>query len=103
MKTSNVREKIMSDMSDDIGGLSGRWTLFTGLKNPLKETTVATTLFSIDSAEETKIGVGRLFESKKKIGEREAIVSKFSLDSIEAAVGDTVSMHYDVQLLMNLF
>ena len=36
---------------------------------------IATTVFAIDSAQENRLGVGRLFDSEKVIGERETIVS----------------------------
>ena len=57
---------------------------------------MAATIFSIDSAEEIKIGIGRMFDSKKIIGERQAIVSSDILDSLQASTGDKLTMHYDI-------
>ena len=67
------------------------------------ETKIAATVFSIDSAEEIKVGIGRLFDSKKKIGEREAIVAKRNLDALGVVVGEPLTLHYDFKLILNMF
>ena len=41
----------------------------------------------INSAEEIRLGVGRLFGPKKVIGEREVIVSSHNLKMLDAEVG----------------
>ena len=61
----------MQGMGDVFEGVSGRWTFFTQLHRiDQPEPKIAATVFSIDSAEEIKVGIGRLFDSKKTIGER---------------------------------
>ena len=58
-------------MPDEIEGVSGRWTFFTQIHRMGDAAErIASTIFSVDSAEEIKVGIGRLFDSKKKIGER---------------------------------
>ena len=49
------------------------------------------------------MGVGRIFESKKVIGERQAIVSKRNLESLGGAkIGDQLTLHYDLKLLLSM-
>ena len=49
-----------------------------------------------------KIGVGRLFEPKTRLGEREAIVSTNNLKVLKASVGDNVTLYYDIKLILNM-
>ena len=63
---------------------------------------ISTPVYTVDSAEELKLGVGRLFEQKNIIGEREAIVSAHNLKVLQAEVGDTIPMHYDFMLILNM-
>ena len=63
---------------------------------------MSTPVYAVDSSEELKLGVGRLFKPKSKIGEREAIVSSHNLKVLSAAVGDTITMHYDFMLILNM-
>jgi len=77
MNTHNIREKIFQDeVGKQIEGVTGRWTFFSQLHKPEQpDNKLAVNVFAIDSKAEIKIGVGRLFESKKVIGERQAVVS----------------------------
>ena len=67
----------------------------------MSEVKIASPIFIIDSAEELKIGVGRLFKPKKTIGEREAIVSSYNMNLLETAVGEHVTIFYDIKLMLN--
>lgn len=72
MSTKNIRQKISeSEVGERIEGVSGRWTIFTKLHSadPAYQD-LSINVFAIDSRAEIKIGIGRLFESKKVIGER---------------------------------
>ena len=60
-------------------------------------------MFAIDSKEEIKVGIGRLFNSKKVIGERQAIVSERSLNALQVNIGQKVTIYYDFKLLLNMF
>ena len=94
----------MDELPDRVEGLSGRWTFFTQLqKVGQPESKVAATIFSIDSAQELKVGIGRLFDSKKKIGERQAIVASRNLEALHSSVGEDLTIHYDVKLILNMF
>lgn len=64
---------------------------------------IAATAFSVDSVEEIKVGIGRLFESKQTIGERQAVVSHRNLESLGAKVGEPLIMHYDIKLILSMF
>ena len=72
MSTTNIRQRIMqSPIADKIEGISGRWTFFTQLfSKDDKETKIAANYLAIDSKQELKVGIGRLFDSKKTIGEK---------------------------------
>ena len=75
MKTKNMRKKLIEEndaaSQSQIEGVSGRWTFFTQLfKENEPEPNLASTVFAIDSAQEILTGIGRLFDSKKVIGER---------------------------------
>ena len=75
----------MSTMGDSIEGVSGRWTLFTQLMNlnsELDSFRTPATIFAIDSVEENRLGVGRNFAPKKRIGKREVIVSSHLLKQL---------------------
>ena len=94
----------MQEMGDVIEGVSGRWTFFTQLhKVDQPEPKIAATVFSIDSTEELRVGIGRLFDSKKTIGEQQAIVSRSNLESLGAKVGEPLSIHYDLKLFLSMF
>ena len=68
----------MEDASDVFQGVTGRWTFLTQLLKSeesgevaaASSKKIAATVFAIDSAEEIKSGIGRIFDSKKVIGER---------------------------------
>ena len=86
-----------------IEGISGRWTFFTQLhKVGMPETKIASTVFSVDSAHEIRLGVGRLFDSKKVIGERQVIVSERNLEALDAVVGEPLIIHYDIKLILSM-
>ena len=90
-------------MDDKVQGVSGRWTFFSQLRKlDAPETKVAATVFAIDSAAEIKIGIGRTFDSKKKIEERQTIVSKRNLEALKVKVGDDMTLHYDLKLILNM-
>lgn len=93
----------MADMPDQVEGVSGRWTFFTRLysQNYPDNTGIQTTVFAIDSAEELKIGMGSLFEPKKKIKAREIIISEHIMTSLGMTAGQNVTLHYDIKLLLN--
>lgn len=94
----------MSEMSEWIEGLSGRWTFFTQVhKVDQPESKLAATVFSVDTAEEIRVGIGRLFDSKKVLGERQAVVSQQNLDALGVQVGERLTLHYDLKLILNMF
>jgi len=66
------------------------------------EPKVAATVFAVDSALEIKIGIGRHFDSKKKIGERETIVSNRNLEALQVKVGEDLTLHYDIKLILSM-
>ena len=68
-----------------------------------KESKIANNVFAIDSKEEIKVGIGRLFPSKKVIKEREAIVSVNNLQVLDLKVGDDIVVFYDLKIMMNMF
>ena len=105
MSTKNIREQIFnSEAADSVEGVSGRWTMFTQLhRADRQEPKLAINVFAIDSKEEIKVGIGRLFKSKKVIGERQAIVSDKNLKALDAQVGDNMTVFYDMQLMLNMF
>ena len=57
-------------MSDSIEGVTGRWTYITKLHSQEKDSLaeISTTVVAIDSSEELKLGIGRLFPPKTTIG-----------------------------------
>ena len=63
---------------------------------------IASTVFSVDSAHEIRLGVGRLFDSKKVIGERQVIVSERNLEALDAVVGEPLIIHYDIKLILSM-
>lgn len=93
----------MADMPDQADGVSGRWTFFSRLygQSDPSDPGHQTTVFAIDSAEELKIGMGRLFEPTTKISEREIIVSDHILESLELTAGQNLTFHYDIKMLLN--
>ena len=103
MNTKNIKERIMAEQSDVVEGVSGRWTFFTKLYSQVDpQASISTPVFAIDSAEEMKLGIGRLFEPKEKIRAREAIVSHHNMKVLQASVGDNVTFYYDIKLILNM-
>lgn len=52
--------------------------------------------------EEQRLGIGRLFEPKGVIGPREAFVSKQSLRALHTSVGESMTLKYDIKLILNM-
>lgn len=105
MDTRNIRSRVMGQLSEQVEGVSGRWTLFTNLLN--KETgseqvRTPSTIFAIDSALENKLGIGRTFAPKQRIGEREMIVSKNLAEHLKVLVGESLTLQYDIRLILNM-
>ena len=67
------------------------------------ENRVLSTVSVIDSANEVKLGLGKGFDSTKRIRERQAILSTENLKAMRLAVGDTFNLHYDVGQMIKLF
>ena len=90
-------------MSDSVEGVTGRWTYFTEL-HAIGDfnAEISTTVYAIDSSEELKLGVGRLFQPKTPLREREAIISTHNLNALGANVGDNVTLYYDIKLILNM-
>ena len=57
--------------------------------------------FALDSAYELKAGVGRLFDSKKTLGQRETFLSSAIAGKLGLSGGDSVIMQYDIPLILN--
>ena len=81
MDTSNIRQRVMSEVSDEVEGVTGRWTFFSQIiSQSQSKVQISTPVYAVDSSEELKLGLGRLFKPKSKIGEREVIVSAHNLE-----------------------
>lgn len=95
---------MQSEVGESIEGVSGRWTFFIKLHSANKvEPKLAITVFAIDSKAEIKIGIGRLFKSKKVIGERQTIVSERNRKALGVEVGDDVTVFYDLAQMLNMY
>ena len=60
------------------------------------ENRVLSTISVVNSVEEIKIGLGRKFDSKKMIKEREAVLSKENLKAMKLQVGNRFDLHYNI-------
>ena len=94
MDVENIRQRIMAELSDQVEGISGRWTLFTNLFNnaDTSQLTIPSMIFAIDSAEENKLGIGRNFVSKKPIGRREMILPQQMAEQLKLLKDDFVTL-----------
>ena len=104
MNTQNIRMLFDAKLSDKVEGVSGRWTLFTNLLNKANADLPSShsTIFAVDSVQETKLGIGRTFASKKPIGMREMIVSSYMAEHLKVLVGDSLTLQYDFRLILNM-
>ena len=59
-------------------------------------------IFAVDSIQETKLGIGRSFSSKKPIGMREMIISKHMAEHLKILVGEAITLQYDLKLILNM-
>lgn len=103
MSTRNIRRKVEQSMAEEVDGVTGRWTYFTRLRSRASDVReISSSVFAIDSREELKLGIGRLFEPKKVIGERETIISQYNLEILRTQVGEQITLHYDIKLILNM-
>ena len=60
------------------------------------------TVFAVDSIEENRLGIGRTFSPNKRIGKREIIVSSHLLKQLDVAVGEKLTLMYDIKLILSM-
>lgn len=104
MDTLNIRKRIMAEAGDDVEGVSGRWTLFTNLVNrgDFDQVSTPSMILAVDSIQETRLGIGRNFVSRKPIGERQMILSSQMAQHLKLLVGESLTLQYDLKLILNM-